>query len=356
MSTDRSAAIAKAIADAAQSQGVKGRPTVVQARAIVEAWLKSQGLRADRWGNYVFQNGERRFNFGKTALRRQGKVGGSWSTLSSSGVIDYAVSLLGQAVGELPEIERQQLADTVGRAKASAQSSADRRKLELVRAEAEILAFKRTEAEYRDDVYRNMIAGKKLSDARAAEINEALKRYKQEMVGLLQTEGFQKPGDGSFVDVDRPPLLPILSAGGKYFWVDQADGIAYSIRVAHEGKGVARVEIGSAGTVAVDPRTMRMIHAPSGAVGDSYISGYVQRVEGTLIGVLFLIISQTKLSGAGSRAFSLWLRMMKGYGIDLWVAEAVGAEGEAFLQAMARRGLIQLGRRFGSANIEVSSL
>lgn len=347
--------LSNAVASAAKAYGVTGRPSVQQAKAIVEAWLKAQDLRPDRWGNYVYRDGSRRFNFGKTALRHQKKEGDRWVSISSGGVIDAAVDLLTQAAsGPAPSPAAAGLADTVQRAKAASQSSAERKKLEQIRAQAEVLAFKRTEAEYRQDIYRNLIAGKRLPEQRAAEINEALARYKLEMVRLLQTQGFTPPGDEAFVDADRPPLLPVVSASSKYCWVESVSDVTYSIHVSGTGKGGARIEIGNAGSMAVDPRTMRAVYSQPGAQGDSYISGYVQRVESTLIGVLFLVISKQKRSGAGSRAMSIWCRIMRGYGIDPWVAEAVGDQGEAFLQAMQSRGVLRLGRRFGSANIEVS--
>ena len=50
---------------------------------------------------------------------------------------------------------------------------------------------------------------------------------------------------------------------------------------------------------------------------------------------------------------ALWCRLMKGYGVGPWLAEAIGDEGEAFIKAMVANNKVRvLGVRGRNAVLE----
>jgi len=104
------------------------------------------------------------------------------------------------------------------------------------------------------------------------------------------------------------------------------------------------VNIGAHGKFAIDPLTRRMYVPGYEPIGDAQATGRVvwddkaKRFDG----VLFMVTSLSKQKGAGSRVIELWCRMMQGYGIDAWIAEAVGDEGMAFITALERKGKLSI--------------
>jgi hypothetical protein len=147
----------------------------------------------------------------------------------------------------------------------------------------------------------------------------------------------------SFASVARPPLLPIRIHDSVYRWVEQEGGVDYTTSFENGGADTMKIVVGSTGGfMSINPVTHRPIMQPYDSVGDGYLGGAVALTPTGLVARLFLVMVQKPRTGAGTRLLSLWCKLMNAYGIRAWVAEAIGEEGEAFLQAMQRRGAISI--------------
>jgi len=145
-----------------------------------------------------------------------------------------------------------------------------------------------------------------------------------------------------------------VAYSGQHAWTDR--GLKRPVRVWHpEGEGEALgVEIGS---MPVDPFGMRVTKASmirslvgEGKPNDGLVGTLrVTRDNGLWGGYLFMIVTSPKRSGAGTRYLRAWCHLLQAYGTEaVWVAQAVGPEGEAWLQELDRRGEIEITSRSGS--------
>lgn len=337
-------ATAKAILDAVQAHEIR-KIDRGNAEVIIKAWLKSLGYERDRWDNYAKPGEEERFHFKTNVLNRQYKHAGEWRNLTSTPLIDAAQNLVVSAAALTGNREVQ---ERFSKAKAKRKEAVVARatKAEAQRAAREGYLLAMKQAGYDEPETAVAYAANKLSDAkRKAFIDKytpIVEQWKQRVLA-----GEAPKTDDQFASADRPPVLSLYVDGLEYTYTVQVDGVDYTVAVRPVSKNVADVYIGTmtpGGGMEVSATRMRMAMAGLGseAKGDAGISGRIYLTDGKLGAALFLITSHTKQAGAGTRALRIWCAMMAGLGIKLWVAEAVGEEGAAFLKALERKGTIEV--------------
>lgn len=341
-------AVAALLIETAEQLGVKSTVTRDQAERIIHVWLRARGLERDRWGNYQHRSGDR-YHFGKANLQRQAKSGSGWVTLTSTPYVDAATNLLrgaGEATGKLKWIAMAE------KRKVAKGKAADRAADKQLRAKAAVLSMKALAYENPKHVAANL-RHETLSDATYAALSAKAKELTETMYQLLKA-GAAPPQDSQFASVDRPPVAAVYTKMAHYLWTETVDGVAYTIEVKNHEPGAAEIHIGKSGSgfgLAVSAFSMGVSFMDTtDSTGDAYVSGKVvwnAKLKSHL-GSMFLITSQEKRKGAGSRVLDLWCRMMNGYGSPQWVAQAVGEEGMAFLKARAKAGKITLIAKDGS--------
>lgn len=314
------------------------------AKEIVRRWAEASGWELDRWGNYHTPSGMR-IKITKRQLQRQTKRGGTWSNVSSTPLVEAAHNLVAKAAEAAGD--EAVLAKVTG-AKAQRAEVAGRRqeKAKQAEVEAEIGATVAKLLSVEDP--EGFVAHVKLKQATPAFAGRAVE-LTRELRGLR--ERGRVPTDGELFSSYDPPLAPLLVEADAQ-WVEQVRDVPYTISVAHSRakRDTAVIEIGATGGLGsrVDPVTRVQLWEPGHREGDAYLSGRITWTPKGPIAVLFMIIAQQKQTGAGSRLLDLWCRMMDAYGADVWGAEAVGPEGQLFLEAKVRDGRLRLLSRDGS--------
>jgi hypothetical protein len=308
--------------------------TRAMAHSIVVAWAKANGWPMDRWGNFHPREGIR-MKFTAQRVQRQEKRDG-WRNLSSTPLIDSAnklVKLAAEALGDadaLAKIEKRRTSRSAARDKRAAGAQEDQRKRAV-----EDMAAKVISAEDPEGFVRMYDTDRPTSEFKLRYMNLT------QQIGALQKMG-RTPVDGDFFRTQHPPLAPVLIET-KASWVEEIDGVPYTVSMQNGDRHRAVIEIGHlGGGNRVSPITKAAIIDFEERVGDSYASGYLQYRPGREpIGVLFYIQSLTSRSGAGSRVLDLWCNLMDAFGVDVWLAQAVGEEGLAFLEAKIAQGRLQ---------------
>lgn len=91
------------------------------------------------------------------------------------------------------------------------------------------------------------------------------------------------------------------------------------------------------GDISIDPLGMRM--TPTlGLFGENQgISGYIKTTPDGLAAYLFMWIAADRRKGRGTAYLRLWCRILAAYGLSKWVGLAVGPEGKAALEALAKK-------------------
>lgn len=320
------------------------RLDLASARTIVHAWADASGWERDQWGNY-HPPGGRRLKITKRVVQRQQKRSGRWRNLSSTPLVQAANNLVEKAAEVLGDEEALRKARGAKAKRVEKRTKQrDRAAAERDQRELETMALKIVSAEHPEEMVLAQADGRlplKLQQAWSRTVGQ-LKKLRE--LGRM-------PVDGDLFSSQMPPIAPLI-ADAEATWVESMRGVPYTISIRHAGTNQAVIEIGStAGEMSlgtrVDPVTMSV--SPQLDIdreGDGYISGRVQRTPRGPVGALFMIISQQKQRGAGSRMLDLWCNLMEAYGVDAWVAEGVGEEGLAFLAAKIRDGrLEELGRQ-----------
>ncbi len=329
---------------------------VEDAKHVIRAWLRASDLREDQWGNFALTVTDKerwqgvrgvRYHITERQLQRQVKHDRDWSNVASTPVIDAANALINNAAVALGKTELVDKAksDIGARKDAVAQrkqSTEDKR----ATVEARSFARKYVAYKFRDAVIDNY-TGKKIDEETVKKINEVMD---------FQTAFFKsvktKPTDSMFASVDNPPVLPMFGPT-NYSWVETVDSVRYTVAVHNkDGEKKASIQIGSSGGLrAIDPFAVGLSRSimMQRNEGDGVISGAIV-FDGKKFsaGLLLIMVRNddetTKRKGVGTRLLRLWCRLMAGYGIDRWVAIAVGDEGAAFLTALEKKGAITIQR------------
>lgn len=320
---------------------------VAEARDVVEAWAEQWPR--DRWGNFKIHD-TRRIKLTKRQAQRQVKDGGRWRNLSSQPLISAALNLVKKAAETLGD---ESVAAAMEGAKATRRRAAAKRsesaEEERRQEEIDTLALKILSAELPVEFAAAHDAEFYWRDA-DPDLRQRLAELKRQL-RALRDRG-QLPTDQQLFDRQRPPLAPLLD-DVRAEWTEEIRGEMYTVSIRHARKNEAVIEIGSTASdmslgMRVDPITRSMIMEPGEhRVGDAYIAGRIQRSERGAAGALFLIISRVKQRGAGGRVLDIWCDLMGAYGTDVFVAEGVGDEGEAFLDAKVRAGRLSFEGRSG---------
>lgn len=340
-------AVAERVLRAAETVGAdKHGLNTKTATFVVQEWLRARGLEEDRWGNFIDPKApDDRWHFKDRVVNRQTKLHGEWRNRASNPLLEAADNLITKAADALGRAELLEAARArKGQRGAAREKRATKAERQALEDRARQLATKAVAAQYRPEVLQALLG--KLSVERQRELGEEQQQHYERILQLLET-GAELTEDG-IVTVDYPPVLP-LKMKLRYVWTVNVDAVPYTIMVDHKA-GAARIVIGSVGmgSVYADPVTHQALAQDWIAEGDAIGIGQVRIQDGAVEAALFMLVSHTKQRGAGSRILSLWCRMMIGYDVETWLAEAVGTEGEAFLRALERRGAIKLEGRRGS--------
>jgi hypothetical protein len=323
--------------------------TLASGKTIVQAWLGVRHPR-DAWGNFIVKEGQIRWHFGKQTVKQQEKSFGEWRDRKSLGLIDAANVLLTKAArtlgreAELAKLLGQRAAR--GEQKEKRTSRASQKRLE---EQAQVWATKLVSQRDPEAYVRTLTIAEK-SEARDTFLAAARETYQQ---CLKQLEAGGSYSDAEIVSTEDPPFAAFFDKRCVYEWNEDVQGVPYTFFVKQKEVDLCEVHVGrpteSGMTGRIDPMThMESWAGPTvGAKGDGYISGLVQRKIGQApTGVLFFISAHEKKKGSGTRMLDAWCSLMSGWGVDRWIAQAVGEEGEAFITARVRAGRLVLhGRR-----------
>ena len=313
--------------------------TGAMAREIVTAWANASGWHRDRWDNWHPREGIR-IKLTKQRVQRQKKrFDGKWSNVRSTPMIEAAQNVVKKAATALGDeevlvrIEGARTKRKTAQKRRQETASAEERKRAVEDMAAKVISMERPMG------FVTMYE----TDKPSREFGE---RYLQltGQIDRLQKAG-RMPADQDFFRTTQPPIAPVL-IDTKADWVEEVDGVPYTVTLRHADSDRAVIEIGSIGTMGltnrVDPITKAAVIDFEAREGDSYASGYVQRRKGKgPVGLLFFIQSQDKQRGAGSRILDLWCNLMDSFGVDVWLAEAVGDEGMAFLDRKVEQGRLE---------------
>lgn len=317
-----------------------------KARRVAERWLVARGFTRDAWGNFKKSGVIGRYHFTKTKLQRQEKVAGRWRSIDSRSIIDVAHNLVQNAAAVSPRAsEVAHLVEAKRKRKVAKKKAAARRVSERIRDEARVMAFRRALHQHWQLAYRALVLGDR---SEVAEANEKI----IPLVEKLRPELEQQLLEGKVprqppYSTDKPPLA-VLFRDETVQFTEKVGGVGYTVRMRNRARGEVVIELGSLRGLTVDPVTHQVYHSAPDAVGDAYISGVLEVDQKRRAAVLFYIMSHDKRTGAGGRILSLWCDLMAGYGIDLWAAQAVGAEGRLFFKALERRGKLRIVKRDGA--------
>lgn len=317
--------------------------------AVIYTWLRARGYERDRWGNYL-KAGEPdvRWHFKERVLNQQYKYAGEWRNKSSQSLIDVANNLIVNAAKALGQPEAEVAAAARGR-REQRSTAADKRAARVAREalekQARTLAAKAMAWKYRAELDKQL-RGELPTPSVAEQFRADNAAAAASILAALEAKQPVDEDDGQIATVDLPPLLPLLHEV-QYEWDHRQDGVDYTIAVAHHQRGQAAIRIGKSTDadigIGVDPITHTItwqLHRDQ--LGDGLATGQLIQREDVRFAKLFLIIAHEKQRGVGTRLMRIWCQLMAGYGVQDWIAEAVGPEGEAFLLALEKRGSIAI--------------
>lgn len=335
-----------------ESLGSKGMLDGAKGTQILVSWLTARGGKLDRYGNYLFRDGAERWHFKEQVVRREKKSQYGWHGVSSMPLIEAGYNLIEAAAKTL---DRKDVLEHIVAQRARRGATKVKR------------ASKASEEESRRQamIWASKIFAQKHPDAYAASAEETgaardkiIAKYRSEVeslttMALEKIKRGEKVNDGEIVSSDSPPVGVFFGTLFGYEWVESEGGVDYSIVFEPRAEGVVDVQIGKSSEfgMRVSATSMRVSMSPRGLhdKGDGFLSGVIGREKGgRMAAKVFMVVSHTPRSGAGSRLLTIWCRMMEGYGIRQWIAEAVGDQGQAAIEAWARRGVVKIVTRHGS--------
>lgn len=339
--------IAEKILNAAQTYVSGSTVSGPAAKIVVSAWLQATGLEPNQWGKYVQANGKRWAISERTVHLQSRTGGGDWHNERTYGLIDIAINLIDLAEKEIGGDLGKRLQSKRGSAQDKAQA---KRQSEKFAATANALAAKYMAFHHWDEALRSA-RRQSIPEEKRRELAEVQKRAHEDYLGLVRS-GAQLPDDSQFASAEKPPFIPMFFKNIDYRFDVEQDGVIYSVRVEHGDSGRAKLHIGRAagGFAQVDPLShqMRGYFGPE-LHGDGTLDGAITNTDDDqFVGQVFLISADERKKGAGGRMLRLFCRLMKGYGVKHWLGEAIGEEGQAFLEAMERKGQIKIVQRDGS--------
>jgi hypothetical protein len=336
--------MAPAVAEAVLAVAPPGKVDLTNGRRVVSAWAAAKGWTRDAWGNHIVEAGKERWHFSKQRVHRQARNDeGEWSDIRSFSIIATAITLLSRAAEALGRT------DVAAKATALRASRTSTRKKRASKAEegrlrerAAVFAAKHLAHESPREVL--LARQNKLESADAVNaLRGRLAALQAEYLEKVKA-GARLPGDEAFASLAEPPTLPLVSAI-DYEWVETVGGIRYTIALEAQGGGAMAVHIGSEGHLRIDP-VSHAVKSSTGQEGDGAVAGVVSLERGKLAARLFSMGATSP--GAGLRLGWLWCQLLRGWKIREWLAEAVGVQGEAFIQAAAKRGSLSVVGRKGS--------
>lgn len=317
---------------------------------VLRQWALSKGMVEDRWGNFHMEDGHR-VKFGKQKMRVEAKSGRRWVLIDSYALIDAAYAAIRDAAKVAGQEGMVEHARTALKSRRSSKKKQKQKRLSKAKQEAlETMAVLIASSEDPDLFYA---AADDRDSVEAVEFQARRRELLREMEGLEQMG--RSVSAAEVFNVDKVPVA-LLTLKGEATWAEDVDGVTYSVRIEHAERNKAYVEIGASSRggfqIGVDPLGRSIGYASRSAKGDAYISGYVaRRNRGLPVGILFMIVSQHKQRGAGSRVLDLWCDIMAAFGARRWMAKAVGEEGRAFFDARVRDGRL---RRIGSLGSDIA--
>lgn len=141
--------------------------------------------------------------------------------------------------------------------------------------------------------------------------------------------------DEAMIDDDHPPVIFEQSGPRANATQKKLPSKYESLDVTYEKKdGALVITIGKLG---VDPLSGRMI-----GIGSNGISGYIRANAEGLVAHLFMWVVNESRKGEGTKLMSRWCNILKAYGLDGFIGDAVGDQGRAALEALARKGKLEI--------------
>lgn len=331
-----------------RAAGKKKRFSGAEAERILRAYYRGLGYTEDRYGAMVSPDGQERIKFKVRAYEvcRGGR--GRWQKFRSDSMVQAATRMVAEARqrveggGHLEELAVRE----VKKKRAVRKRRSKKKTEELALRMAVVQASIQLTSEERREI---------LLDE-----GGAYNAYEREVYALAAQldvpDGATEESIDSVLSIHAPPVPlkeRLLYSRSKvkvprnHIWQDR--GLGMPIRVARAFKGNLEVEIGH---VPVDPfrgdvSKEGMARALFGDGEKSGISGSIRSIKGSvqylLVGMLYMIIAQEQRKGLGTRLVRSWCHLMRAYGTEpIWVAQAVGQEGEAWLRELDRRGEVQI--------------
>lgn len=309
---------------------------------VIDAYLRHEkGVTPDRYGNLLTASGER-YKTTATTLRHERKVDGvGWTALAVVSKIDYALRLLGVAykgTEQAAGVKASKAKRSEDKTKATKVRDLERAQKEAVTAAAKIFGLERP------DVARAVATSSGTREDRA-DLEAGVAR----IAAALVRDGFRAGDRDNALGVGIEPA-PWLALNGVPYAFDVTEGgVRYTVELRGSA-GAVDVNIGTSDIPGFSVSALRTgpSQSMSGArdpSGDGYLSGAIEassRRDGKVDARLFLVTARARRAGAGARLLSIWCALCRSFGVDTWLAQAVGPEGEAFLHAMARRGHIEV--------------
>ena len=308
-------------------------------RRVIQAWYRARGYAEDQWGS--LRKGNRRIKF-KTRVYEVFKGSpGKWFKVDSCSYAQKAKELTAQAQQRFEggeAVKKHHLQQEKQTQRAEKQRS-KKKTQELVLRAASVRASVQLEPEARREIVLDKDAHAQFWKHVFATPDHGL------------PPGTTREVLDSRLSMDRPPIPYLgttrlrIPAPEEYSWDDAQLGLPVTVRKSRHYRSV-EIQIGN---LWVDPF--------SGAVSKETffrapgedrtgISGGVTviRTEHSRLvtGILYMIISSSPRKGMGTRMLRAWCRIMRGYGVRVWVARAVGDEGASFFNELEARGEIRV--------------
>jgi len=325
-----------------------GKLTTRAALPLLREWALAKGMTEDRWGNFHMEDGHR-IKFTKQRMRVEGKGGRGWSAIESYPLIDAGYMAIRDAAKAAGRDDVFEKARGSLRSRRSSKKKSRQKRLSKAK-EAALSQMAKLIASSEDPFYFYEVVDEEAPaddyESRVFELSRELR--------ALEERG--KPVTDADVFSASSVPAALLHMPGEAQWIEEVDGVAYSIWIKHREGRKATIEIGTSSESgfggSVDPLGYSMHYGSGPGKGDAYISGYVERLRGHApVGILFMIVSHNKQHGAGSRVLDIWCDLMAAFGVERWAAKAVGEEGEAFFAARERAGRL---RRIGSRGSDIA--
>jgi len=309
----------------------------------IQAYLRAEKkLTPDRWGNFVEPDGKTRWKIADRVLKRERKFDFGWKNMQSVSKVAFATEVLASAYatvegayGEVKEAEEKRLtAADKSRTKAAEKRAAE----EAAAAAVKVVGMEEPDLALRSLFDRDARVALKEIEKRAAPLAAEFLRLG---VPSDQQLGFH---------YTQPHWLAF--AGYNYNSDVKVSGVTYTVTYTAHGRGQVAVEVGAVSDIRgrVDPFGHGVdFYGGEERRGDAYISGKLEMGDdGAVRASLFYLQATKKHSGAGRRILQIWTDIVKAHGQDVFIAEAVGEEGQAFIEALARHNVLEIVKRSGS--------